>query len=174
MATATVQVGGVGCPRLLAGSAGHAVGLSYTGWLVCAQHGTIYVGRDPDRYPPTHRAAQQSHPPGSPVTSTIKNIYSAQARGFFKKTKGLQAIRPHGSKPARVCNSLIGASAIPCGCHRICAHTGATNGSTPQLGRTNHSTLPKKRNSRRRVQGPNATFHWRAIKACHVPFVNGG
>ena len=31
------------CPGLLAGSAGHAVGLSYTGWLVCAQHGTVYV-----------------------------------------------------------------------------------------------------------------------------------
>ena len=37
------------CPGLLAGSAGHAVGLSYSGWLACAQHGTVYVGRDPDR-----------------------------------------------------------------------------------------------------------------------------
>ena len=37
------------CPGLLAGSAGHAVGLSYMGWLACAQHGTVYVGRDPGR-----------------------------------------------------------------------------------------------------------------------------
>ena len=37
------------CPGLLAGSAGHAVGLSYSGWLACAQHGTVYVWRDPDR-----------------------------------------------------------------------------------------------------------------------------
>ena len=25
------------------------MGLSYTGWLACAQHGTVYLGRDPDR-----------------------------------------------------------------------------------------------------------------------------
>ena len=37
------------CLGLLAGSAGHAVGLSCTGWLACAQHGTVYVGQDPDR-----------------------------------------------------------------------------------------------------------------------------
>ena len=36
------------CPGLLAGSAGHALGLSYTGWLACGQHGTVYVGQDPD------------------------------------------------------------------------------------------------------------------------------
>ena len=36
------------CPGLLAGSAGHALGLSYTGWLACNQHGTVYVGEDPD------------------------------------------------------------------------------------------------------------------------------
>ena len=36
------------CPGPLAGSAGHALGLSYTGWLACNQHGTVYVGQDPD------------------------------------------------------------------------------------------------------------------------------
>ena len=36
------------CPGLLAGSVGHALGLSYTGWLACGQHGTVYVGQDPD------------------------------------------------------------------------------------------------------------------------------
>ena len=36
------------CPGLLAGSAGHALGLLYTGWLACNQHGTVHVGQDPD------------------------------------------------------------------------------------------------------------------------------
>ena len=36
------------CPGVLAGSAGHALGLSYTVWLACGQHGTVYVGQDPD------------------------------------------------------------------------------------------------------------------------------
>ena len=36
-------------PGLLAGSAGHEVGLLYTGWLACAQNGTVYLGRDQDR-----------------------------------------------------------------------------------------------------------------------------
>ena len=36
------------CPGPLAGSAGHALGLSYTGWLACNQHGTVYVGQHPD------------------------------------------------------------------------------------------------------------------------------
>ena len=36
------------CPGLLAGSAGHALGLSYTGWLACGQHGKVYMGQDLD------------------------------------------------------------------------------------------------------------------------------
>ena len=36
------------CPGVLAGDGGHAIGLSASGWLVCAKRGHRHVGVDPD------------------------------------------------------------------------------------------------------------------------------